>query len=294
MKLGVLGANTGPFADPAGAAELARSAEAAGIDSLWTAEHTLWPDDYRSAYPYAESEKMPGEADTSLPDPFVWLTWCAAHSRNLLLATGITIVPHRHPAMMAKEVATLDHLSGGRVVLGIGVGWLEEEFDALGVPFAGRGRRTDEYIEVMRKLWATDSVSHHGEFVHFEGMNSNPKPVRRAVPIVVGGHSRAAAERAGRLGDGFAPLGGDVPDLIDMMRQAADAAGRDAAAIEVTSTHDGLRRGDPEEALGQLADWGVDRVLLPAHRLARGDVAANCTTWMDRVSATVRKGTAPE
>lgn len=283
MKIGVLAANTGPFATPSGSVELARGAEEAGIESLWTAEHALWPDDYRSAYPYAETEKMPGPPDTVLPDPFVWLAWCAARTDALLLATGIAIVPHRHPALMAKEVATLDYLSAGRVVLGVGVGWLQEEFEALNVPFAGRGRRTEEYIEVMRKLWSSDSVSHDGEFVRFAGMNSNPKPAQGTVPIVVGGHSRVAAERAGRIGDGFAPLGGDIPELIDIMRQTADGAGRDAAAIEITASHDGLKRGDPEEPLGLLREWGVDRVLLPAHRLARGDVAENCRMWADRI-----------
>ncbi len=118
VKIGVLAANTGPFAAPEGAVALATGAEAAGMESLWTAEHALWPDDYQSAYPYAETEKMPGAPDTPLPDPFIWLAWCAAHSDTLRLATGIAIVPHRHPAMMAKEVATLDYLSHGRVVLG--------------------------------------------------------------------------------------------------------------------------------------------------------------------------------
>lgn len=287
MKIGVLAANTGPFASPGGAAALARGAEAAGMESLWTAEHSLWPDDYRSAYPYAETEKMPGAPDTLLPDPFIWLAWCAAHSQRLRLATGVSIVPHRHPAIMAKEVATLDYLSQGRVVLGVGIGWLREEFDALGVPFAGRGRRTEEYIDVMRKLWAADSVTHQGEFVRFARMNSNPKPANGAVPVVVGGHSRAAAERAGRIGDGFAPLGGDIPELIDVMRQTAADTGRDAKAIEITATHDGLKRGDPEEPLGLLLDWGVDRVLLPAHRLARGDVTENCLNWAQRIRSHV-------
>lgn len=283
VKIGVLAANTGPFASPDGSVALATGAEAAGMESLWTAEHALWPDDYQSAYPYAETAKMPGPPDTSLPDPFIWLAWCAAHTRELRLATGIAIVPHRHPALMAKEAATLDYLSQGRVILGVGVGWLREEFDALGVPFAGRGRRTEEYIEVMRQLWAADSVTHKGEFVRFARMNSNPKPVRSTVPVVVGGHSRAAAERAGRLGDGFAPLGGDIPELIDIMRQTAADVGRDANAIEITATHDGLKRGDPEEPLGLLRDWGVDRLLLPAHRLARGDVAENCLQWVQRI-----------
>lgn len=285
MKIGVLGANTMPFATPEGAANLARGADAAGIESLWTAEHVLWPDDYDSAYPYADTAKMPGPPETLLPDPFVWLAWCAAHSRTLGLATGIAIVPHRHPAVMAKEVATLDFLSGGRVILGIGVGWLREEFEALGVPFSERGRRTDEYVEVMRRLWTGESVTVAGEFVAFSGMNSNPKPIRGAVPIVVGGHSPAAAKRAARIGDGFAPLGGNVPELIDIMHQTAAAAGRDPDAIEITSTHDGLKRGDPEEALGLLEAWGVDRILLPAHRLARGDVAENCKVWVERIES---------
>jgi probable F420-dependent oxidoreductase len=283
MKFGVLAANTMTFTPPAGAAALARAAEASGFESLWTAEHTLWPDNYESPYPYAETRKMPGSTETVLPDPFIWLTWCAAHSHRIKLATGISIVPHRHPAVMAKEVATLDVLSGGRVILGVGIGWLEEEFDALGVPFARRGPRTEEYLEVMRKLWAEDSVEHKGEFVSFSGMSSNPKPLHGAVPIVVGGHSRPAAERAGRLGDGFVPLGGDIPELIDMMRQAAAAAGRDPQQVEVTASHDGLKRGDPAEALGELGEIGVDRVLLPAHRLARGDVVETCADWAERL-----------
>ena len=185
--------------------------------------------------------------------------------------------------MLAKEVATLDDLSGGRVLLGIGVGWLKEEFEALGVPFAGRGERTDEYIEVMRKLWATDSVSHDGRYVSFSGMSSNPKPVRHAVPIVVGGHSRRAAQRAGALGDGFVPLGGDISELVDVMRQAAADAGRDAAALEVTATHSGLSGDDPQAALDELASWGVHRAVIYAYRVGRGDVAENCREWAEKL-----------
>jgi probable F420-dependent oxidoreductase len=286
MKFGVLAANTMPFATPDGGAALARAAEASGFESLWTAEHILWPDSYESPYPYAATKKMPGSGKTPLPDPFVWLAWCAAHSSTLKLASGVTIVPYRHPALMAKEVATLDFLSGGRVILGIGIGWLEEEFSALNVPFAGRAARTEEYVEVMRQLWAHDSVDHRGSFVSFSGMNSNPKPTRGTVPIVVGGHSRPAAERAGRLGDGFVPLGGDLSELIDIMRQTAAAAGRDPQQIEVTASDDGLKRGDPAEPLEVLTDLGVDRILLPAHRLARGDVVESCAAWAQRLGIT--------
>ena len=283
MQVGLLGANVMRFTTAAGAAELAGAAEAAGFDSLWTAEHVLWPDGYESEYPYAEGGRMPGDASTPIPDPLIWLTWVAAHSRTIKLATGILIVPLRNPAVLAKEVATLDDLSGGRVLLGIGVGWLKEEFEALGVPFEGRGERTEEYIEVMRKLWAENNVTHDGKHVSFSGVSSNPKPVRGTVPIVVGGHSRRAAQRAGVLGDGFVPLGGDVPELIDVMRQTAADAGRDAVAIEVTAMHPGLSADDPHAALDELASWGVHRALIYAYRVGRGDVAEGCREWAEKL-----------
>jgi probable F420-dependent oxidoreductase len=283
MKVGLLAANAGHYAGPAAAAELGRVAEAAGFDSLWTAEHVLWPEGYASEYPYAEGGKMPGSADTALPDPLIWLTWVAAHTTTIKLATGILIVPHRNPGVLAKELATLDSLAGGRVLLGIGVGWLEEEFDALGVPFAGRGARTDEYIAVMRALWASDRASHSGKLLSFSDMTSNPKPAGGSVPIVVGGHSRASARRAGTIGDGFIPLGGDVPALIDEMRQVAAAAGRDPAMLEVTATHDGIDGDDPQAALDELATWGVHRAVKNVFRLGRGDLSERCQLWADKL-----------
>jgi probable F420-dependent oxidoreductase len=226
---------------------------------------------------------MPGDAETVLPDPLIWLTWVAAHSRTIKLATGILILPQRNPAVLAKEVATLDYLSGGRVLLGIGVGWLEEEFRALGVPFERRGQRTDEYIEVMRKLWSSDNAHHEGEFLAFAGMSCNPKPVQRSVPIVVGGHSRPAAIRAGMLGDGFIPLGGDVPELVDIMRQTAAGRGRDPSTIEVTALHPDLKGPDPRAGIEALESWGVHRALVYAYRLARGDVNENCKALAERM-----------
>jgi len=292
VKYGVIAANTLQFATPAGAASLARALDNSGFESVWTAEHILWPDGYESQYPYADGGRMPGDGETDLPDPFVWLCWVAAHSTRLQLATGIAIVPQRHPALMAKEVATLDVLSGGRALLGIGVGWLEEEFTALNVPWARRGARTDEYVDVMRRLWSQSSVDYSGEFVSFRGMNSNPKPVRGAVPVIVGGHSAAAARRAGRIGDGFVPLGGDIPELVDVMRQTAAAEGRQPLDIEVSVTHDGLKRGDPTDALDEIASWGAGRVLIPAHRFARGDVVERCTEWAQQLGITDLSATA--
>ena len=142
---------------------------------------------------------------TPIPDPLVWLAYVASITTSLRLATGILILPQRNPVVLAKELATLDHLSGGRVELGIGVGWLEEEFAALGVPWARRGARTDEYVGAMRALWASDGADFDGEFASFHRVSSNPKPVHRSIPIVVGGISEPALRRVARLADGWAP-----------------------------------------------------------------------------------------
>jgi probable F420-dependent oxidoreductase, Rv2161c family len=193
------------FSDPEGARRLVRLAEAAGFDSVFAVEHVVVPDNYTSVYPYAAGGRLPGGPSVNFPDPLIWLTWVAAATTRLRFMTAVMILPQRNPLVLAKEVATLDYLSGGRIELGIGVGWLKEEFDALGIPFERRGKRADEYVAAMRALWASDGASFAGEFVNFDKVNCNPKPVAKSVPIVVGGHSEAAARRAGRLGDGFFP-----------------------------------------------------------------------------------------
>ena len=153
----------------------------------------------------------------------------------------------------AKEVATLDNLSGGRLQLGIGIGWLKEEFEVLGVPWERRAARTEEYVEVMRALWAADNASFDGEFVTFDGMSSNPKPANGSVPITIGGHSRAAAERAGRMGNGFFPAKGDMAELAEIARTTAEEHGRDGAALDITGIHPGLFGEDMAGAVEEAA-----------------------------------------
>jgi probable F420-dependent oxidoreductase len=264
VKFGIAFANILTFAEEPGLSQLARTAEQAGFESLWTVEHVVYPDDYGSAYPYDSSGKMAMTPDTSLPDPLVWLTWVGAVTETIRLATGILILPQRNPVVLAKEVATIDHLTGGRVELGIGVGWLREEFDALGIPFERRGARTDEYIEAMRALWDADHTEYHGDFVDFAGVSVNPKPANGRVPITVGGHSRAAAERAGRLGDGFFPGKGDIAELGDIVRQTAADCGRDPERIEITFGDERIFGSDPVAAVEELAAAGVDRVIVPS------------------------------
>lgn len=267
MRFGLMFANTGRFATGSGARAIGQAAEAAGFDSLWTVEHVAVPVGYESAYPYDRSGKMPGGEKVDLPDPLVWLSYVAACTSRISLGTGILILPQRNPIVVAKEIATLDLLSEGRVLLGVGVGWLAEEFAALGVPFEGRGRRTDEYIDVLRALWSEREATHHGELVDFDRLVSRPKPVRGSVPIIVGGHTDAAAKRAGRLGDGFFPGRGRIErlrSLIGLMRETAEQSGRDPASIEVTAGTAGVFGDDPLGAVAELAEVGVDRIVVPS------------------------------
>jgi probable F420-dependent oxidoreductase len=240
---------------------MATTAERLGFESLWTVEHVVVPAGYRSEYPYARSGRMPGPEEVPIPDPLVWLAWVAARTSRIRLCTGILILPQRTPVILAKEVATLDVLSGGRVTLGVGVGWLREEFEILGVPFAERAARTDEAIQALRALWTQDEAEFHGRHIDFAGAKSHPRPAQAGgVPIVVGGHSPPAARRAGRLGDGFFPARGDLETLKSLlaeMRRAAEEAGRDPSAIEVTCG--GARTPDQVRI---YEDLGVRRVVI--------------------------------
>jgi probable F420-dependent oxidoreductase len=260
------------FPDLAGAVRMVKLAEAAGFDSVITVDHVVFPHSYTSVYPYAPGGRLPGGPGGALPDPLIWMAAMAAVTQKLRFMTGVIILPLRNPFVLAKQVATLDHMSGGRIELGIGVGWLKEEFEAVGVPFEKRGKRSDEYIAVMRKLWAEDGVSFDGQFAKFDEVSSNPKPVRGSVPIVIGGHSEAAAKRAGRLGDGFFPSIGtqvDIVPLFDVVRRTAEAAGRDPKSVEIMAGCPDLLPGstkDPRAAIEERVKQGVGRIILPVWR----------------------------
>ena len=261
MKFGLIFANAGPFSDPDNAVGLAKIAEENGFESLWTVEHVVVPAGYESQYPYSRDGRMPGGEDVPIPDPLIWLSFIAAATTTIRLATGVLILPQRNPVVLAKETATLDTLSRGRLMLGIGVGWLEEEFDCIGVPFAERAARTDEYVEALRTLWRDPEPTFSGTYTQFERAKSYPKPAQGTIPIVVGGHTKPAARRAGRLGDGFFPARTspeELTTLLDEMNRAAKDAGRDGDAIEVTAggamDPDGIKR---------FADLGVERIVIP-------------------------------
>ena len=248
------------------AIDLCRRAEAAGFESVWGGEHVILPTTIDSRYPYTVDGKIPAEPETPIPDPLIWLAFAAAAAPTLRLGTCILIVPQRNPVVLAKELATLDRLSGGRVELGLGVGWMKEEFDALGVPWERRGARNDEYVAAMRALWDGPHAEFHGEFVDFPPVTCSPRPVQRSIPILVGGDTEAAIQRTVRLADGYFPGEGDadrLATLIRRVRDAAERAGRDPASIEINAMF-GQQMADPLAGAAQLAEIGVDRAMVPA------------------------------
>jgi probable F420-dependent oxidoreductase len=264
MKIGLMFINAGPFGDPENLVHLARTAEQVGIDSLWTVEHAAIPVGYQSVYPYDPRGRMPGPESVPIADPLLALTYCAAVTQRIRLATGVLILPQRHPVYVAKELATLDVLSKGRALLGVGIGWLREEFETLGIPFAERAARTEESIRALRSLWAREPEAFKGAYYRWDPIQSNPKPVQPGgVPIIVGGHVDAAARRAARLGNGFFPAltsEARLAELIAILRDECKRIGRDPAEIEITCTTPPAAVDGNRDAVKRLEDLGVARL----------------------------------
>ena len=267
MKFGI----TPPYranvaSDPEWMTYFVRNAESTGFDTVSVVEHVAVPAGFAEEYPYSKTGRWPLPTDCEIPDPLELLSFLAARTERIGLSTGILIASVHHPLMLAKRLATIDVLSGGRMRLGVGVGWMREELDALDVEFSSRGRRLDEVIDAMRVVWREDEASFHGEFFDFERVVSRPRPVQAGgVPIHIGGHSPAAARRAGRVGDGFQPIGvpADVlPVRLDLMRRTAEAAGRDPDGLELTlgAALDGF----DEQQLETLRAQGATRIQLSA------------------------------
>lgn len=239
MKIGVLPLFVkGIICNPDWVAEFVGTAEEEGVESIWAVEHVLVAENYKPNYPYSSDGRAPTSADTVMPDPLEWLSFAAAFSKTVRLGTSVVVLPQHSPVQLAKRLATIDQLSNGRMMLGAGLGWQEEEYAALNVPFARRGARMDEYIAAMRALWTQEPASFSGEFVQFERVFSDARPVQSGgVPIIIGGSTAAAAARAGRISDGFYPYVISPEDMalrIKDIEQAALAAGRAPASVELT------------------------------------------------------------
>lgn len=247
----------------AAAGELAQKAEEVGFHSIWAVEHAVVPLEYASTYPYDDGGRLfKGASQLDHSDPLIWLAFAAAATTKIRLATGILILPQRNPLIAAKEIASLDRLSNGRLDLGIGVGWLREEFEALGVPFEARGARTDEYLRALKVLWSETEAEFHGNFVDFAPVYCQPKPTQQPIPILVGGHSDRAAQRAGELGDVFFPAERPIETLVSLhslARQHAEKSGRDPSKIELWTSSNGDRAH-----LDELVEAGVTQVMVPS------------------------------
>jgi probable F420-dependent oxidoreductase len=256
VGLGWFFINSMPF-DPDVLLHYAREADRLGFESISIPEHCAIPHGYATRYPYSETGRLPTDDEAMpFPDPLLPAAFAAAVTTRIKFTQGVMILPQRHPLYTAKEMATLDVLSKGRMMMGIGSGWLKEEFDALGIDFHTRGARTNECIEAIRILWRDDPATYIGKHIRFENMRSFPKPVQKTIPIHVGGISDPAIRRTARYGDGFLPVPtDDVASLYRKLKAECDRIGRNFNEIELTypgaSTLDEARRAQ---------DLGVSRV----------------------------------
>ena len=252
--IGMFGINFGVMSEPATMAAVAQACEAAGYDSVWTGEHIVLPD--------PQAAPSPAPPESVFVDTAAALSYLAAVTSTIKLGSGIIILPQRQPAVLAKSLASVDHLSGGRLLFGLGVGYLEPEMTACSTPMAKRGARADEYLAAMRTLWSTDAASFDGDFVQFNSVTANPKPVQADLHTVVGGHSKAAARRAVQSAHGWYGF------MRDPETAAADIAQLQAMANEV----------DRADSLGKL-----EISITPARRLTHEDFDAYAEAGVDRI-----------
>jgi probable F420-dependent oxidoreductase len=259
---------------------LVQMLEAEGVESVWTVEHVVMAEDPEPRYPYAAGGRTAHPADTVMPDPLEWLAFAAACTERLRLGTGVLVLPLHQPAVVAKRVATLDNLSGGRVLLGVGSGWQIEEYRACGVPYERRGARLDEAIVALRELWQPGYRTHHGSFYDFDRCDSKPDP--RTVggpPIIVGGSTEAAARRAGRLGNGYFPYVISPDDFavrVETVRTTAATNGRDPDDVHITVWPSSFERGCSLEldVMRRFAEVGVDRIVVGAQECGSTEIPA--------------------
>jgi probable F420-dependent oxidoreductase len=257
MKFGLFGINMGPLSDPDASVEVAQTAEAAGFESIWAGEHVVLPDPQVAPSPLPPTYPM--------SDPNIVFAYLAAHTQRLLMGTGIIILPQRNPLVLAKEMASLDVVSKGRLIFGVGIGYLKAEFDALGIPFDDKGPRTLEYLDAMRAIWNEDNPAYHGQFADFEGVKAYPRPVQAGgPPVVFGGHVPAAYRRTVSHGNGWYGFGLDLDatrGCLAGLRAAEQQVQRPAALgkIEISVTPFGNIDLDKAK---RYAEAGVERLIL--------------------------------
>jgi len=276
MKIGLFAPLRSPVCTPELLADLGRGAEEAGLDSLWMGEHVVMFERYESRYPGSADGAFRFPEMSGLLDMTATLGFLAAHTKTLRLGTGIRILPQANPVYTAKEYATLDFISGGRIDLGVGVGWSWEEFEACAAPWERRGARCDEYLEVMRTLWVDERSAFEGEFYRLPECLMYPKPVQSPmVPVTVGGHSPGALRRAVRYGAGWYGINlspAQVREKVAALDRLLEAEGRAAGSLRIVvgSTLEPIAPAD----IAEYADAGANEILLPFVRQSH--------KWLDR------------
>lgn len=238
MQIGLRIPGAGANSNPADIVTIARWAEELGYHSVWISDHVALPqpEAVKSYYPYDPEGQWRAPADTPFVDPLLVLAWAAAVAPSLKLGTSVLVAPLRHPVLLAKQLASLDHLSGGRVLFGVGAGWMKEEFNVMGVPFKRRGSRTAEMVELMRQLWTGETVDFEGEFYQVSGVQMHPPPAQGPIPIIWGGHSDYALKRVARLGDGWHPTLLPLEQLAECterLQTMCDEYGREFESLQI-------------------------------------------------------------
>lgn len=267
MKIALIPVNVGvPSIDAMIA--LACKAEEVGLESVWTFEHAIVPLDYSSKYPYSNDGKMGVTPETNFVDPLIALSAVARETTRLRLGTGVNILSQTNPLLLAKQAASLDFVSGGRFMLGVGIGWLREEFEAMGTPFEKRGARFDDYLTAMRKMWSGETVEHESEHLHWTGWKSHPVPVQEPFPVVIGGSKGKAFQRVAREGQGwFAPTvsADQLKPLLQPLGEACAAEGRPVESVELSAMWIPAMTG--LDGLRAYEDIGVSRLIIPVQAL---------------------------
>ncbi len=282
MKIGLIPVNVG-VASAEKMIAVAKKAESVGVESVWTFEHVIVPNEYESKYPYSPNGKMGTTPETNFIDPLIALTLIAANTTSLRLGTGINILPQTNPLLLAKQAASLDMVSGGRFMLGLGIGWLEEEFLAMGTPFERRGARFDDYVTAMKQVWTGETVEHQSDFLNWTGFKSYPVPSQKPhLPVHIGGTKGKVFERVAKYGEGwFSPTMApdDIKPGLDQLKAACAAEGRDISEIEVSSMW--LFNDDAYDNLKRFEDLGVSRLICPLFALG----TANPIEGIDRLGS---------
>jgi len=284
MEVGLRIPGAGPNTTPENIVTVARWAEELGYHSAWISDHVALPEpeQVKSKYPYDSENQWRLPAETDWLDPFMVLAWAGAVAPSIKLGTSVMVLPLRNPVLLAKQLASLDFLTGGRVILGAGVGWMKEEFDIIGEPFKRRGARTAEMVELMRQLWTGEMVDYQGEFYQVSNCKMHPPAVQDSIPVVWGGHSDYALKRVARLGDGWHPTQtpmAQLADGIERLHRFCEEYGCDPASLTI------IARPGPvypinAETHARHQELGVDQVVVDPPLNDLGD----CRAEMERIA----------